>query len=107
MTDDLLEHLLEAEARAQQLVQSSDEERQAILTAARAEARKAEDNFAQRVVEIQTALLNQAEQRAGRAIADLQREYEQRRLSLQAQYEQRGQVALAAALALFKTTETD
>ncbi len=100
MADETLKRLLEAEAKAEQIIARADDERQAIIEQAKRDARVAEQQHAERMAELHTSLLAQAEQRAQQTIAELQRRHKEQAESLRASALRNEQQALAAAIAL-------
>jgi vacuolar-type H+-ATPase subunit H len=100
MAEDVLLRLLEAEKRAEELVSAADREREAAVRAAIEEARDAERRFERRIPEIQAAFLDQARERAQRAINELSRRYGEHRRKLVEQAGERRDEALDAATAL-------
>jgi vacuolar-type H+-ATPase subunit H len=100
MVDETLKRLLDAEAKAEAAVVRADEERQSIVEQARREAAAAEQQHARRVAEIHASFLAQAEQRAQRSIADLQRHHTEQAAALRAAARLNERQALDAAVAL-------
>jgi vacuolar-type H+-ATPase subunit H len=104
MADETLKRLLDAEAKAEQVIARADGERQAIVEQARQEATAAEQHHAKRVAEIHAAFQTEAEQRAQQTITELQRRYAEHTLALRASAEQREVEALDEALTLLTGT---
>jgi vacuolar-type H+-ATPase subunit H len=100
MADGTLKRLLDAEARAEQIVARADEERQAIIEQAKGEAAAAEKQHAERMAEIHAAFLVQAEQRAQQTIAVLQQRHAGQIVALRTSAQHHEQQALAGAIAL-------
>ncbi len=100
MVDETLKRLLDAEAKAEQVVARADEERQAIIEQARQEAHTTEVHHDKRVAEIHAAFHAQAEQRAQQSVAELQRRYAEHILALRASAKRQEQQAIEDALAL-------
>lgn len=107
MVDEPLKRLLDAEARAEDIIARADAERQRMIEQARSEAREAEQQHAARVAEIHASFLAQAEQRAQQTIAELKRRHGERSAALQNAAEQRKQQAIEAAVALLTATKRD
>ena len=80
--DDQLQRLLEAEARAQALIDGANQERQRILEAALAAVRDAEARYESGRAELRAPFLNEAHARAEQAIAELSRKYGERHRTL-------------------------
>jgi vacuolar-type H+-ATPase subunit H len=80
--DDQLQRLLEAEARAQALIEGANRERQHILEDALAAVRDAEARFEARRTELRAPFLNEAHVRAEQAVAELSRKYGERHRTL-------------------------
>jgi V/A-type H+-transporting ATPase subunit G/H len=104
--DDLLKQLLETELKAEAIVKDADSAREKILREARAEAKRAEDNFADRIANLQKVLNEKAEQRATQTIAESKKRFEERCQKLQSLAHSREQEAVEAALAIILNTET-
>lgn len=105
MVDETLKRLLEAEAKAEQIIARADEERQSIIEQAKRDARVAEQQHAERMAEIHASFLAQAEQRAQQTIVELQRRHEEQVHSLRSSAQRNEQQALADAIALLTGTE--
>ena len=104
MVDETLKRLLEAEAKAEQIIARADEERQAIIEQAKRDARIAEQQHAERMAEIHTSFLAQAEQRAQQTIVELQRRHKDQLQALRASAQRNEQQALDDAIALLTGT---
>ncbi len=104
MAEEPLKRLLDAEARAEQVIARADEERRSIVEQARAEVQAQEARHAERVKEIQAAYLAQAEQRARQSITELRRRHQERAAALRAAAAAMEQRALDAALQLITAT---
>jgi V/A-type H+-transporting ATPase subunit G/H len=98
--EDTLKRLLDAELRAQALVDQANKERDRMIQQALEEARSADERFTARIPEIQSSFLGKAEERAGQTIGEMTRRYEERRRNLRAMAEGRGGEAVEAALAI-------
>jgi len=100
MVDETLKRLLDAEAKAEQIIAHADEEHQVIIDQARRDARAAEQQHAERMAEIHSSCLAQAEQRAQQTILELRRHYDELSLALRASAQRHEQRALDEAVAL-------
>jgi CMP-N-acetylneuraminic acid synthetase len=100
MIDETLKRLLNAEMEAEQIVACADRERKLIIEQAKHEASTAVQQHAERIAEIRSSLLAQAEQRAQQSIATMQRRHDEQVLALRAASELNEQQALDEAIAL-------
>ncbi|MDD5390985.1 MAG: hypothetical protein PHD37_16740 [Gallionellaceae bacterium] len=98
--EDSLKRLLEAEARAQNIIDAASTERQRILDEALAAAREAEARFESGRVELRAPFLKEAGGRADQAVAELSRKYEERQRNLREMASRHEQEAVDAALNL-------
>lgn len=98
--EDTLKKLLDAELRAQALVQQAFKDRDLMVEKAQEEARSAEERFTARIPELRASFLSKADERADQTIAELQRRYEERCEQLRSLAEERRQDAAAAAVAI-------
>lgn len=98
--DDTLKRLLDAELRAEQVVQEAKVKREEITRQALEEARHAEQRFHARVNELHAAFVDKAKGRADQTIAELQRRYDERSKELRKSAEDRESEAVEAALTL-------
>lgn len=98
--DDTLKQLLDAELRAQKLVDRAFAERDRLTRQAQTEAKAAEQRFEKRIPEIHASFMNKAEQRAVQSIAELQRREQEKRSELESMAQERMQDAVRAALAI-------
>ncbi len=98
--EDPLKRLLEAEARAQNIIDAASAERQRILDEALAAARDAEARFEAGRAELRAPFLKEARARADQAVAELARKYEERRRNLREMATRHEQEAVDAALSL-------
>ena len=96
--DNTLKRLIEAESRAEQLVEEAKLKREEVTRKALEEARHAEQRFTDRVPELYASFLEKAEARAEQTIHELQRRYDERNKALRALAETREQEAIEAAL---------
>lgn len=98
--DDPLKRLLEAEARAQGIIDAASMERQRLLDDALAAAREAEVRFEAGRAELRAPFLKEANSRADQAVAELARKYEERQRNLRDMSSRHEQEAVDAALNL-------
>ena len=98
--EDTLKRLLDAELRAQALVDQAFKERDRMVEKALEEARSAEQRFTARIPEIQASFVSKAEERADQTIAELERRFAERRQSLEAMADERRQEAAETAIAV-------
>jgi len=104
MVDETLKRLLDAEAKAEQIVKRAEEERQAIIEQAKHDARLAEQLHAERMAELHASFLAQAEQRAQQTITALQQHHDEQAQALRISTQRNEQQALAEAVALLTGT---
>ena len=98
--EDPLKRLLEAEARAQGLIDAASAERQRILDEALAAARDAEARFEAGRADLRAPFIKEAHGRADQAVAELARKYEERQRNLRGMASRHEQEAVDAALNL-------
>ncbi len=103
--DDPLKRLLEAEARAQAIIEAASQERQHLLDQALAGARDAEARFEAGRADLRAPFLKEAQGRAEQAVAELSRKYEERQRSLRDMASRHEQEAVDAALNLLLDPE--
>lgn len=97
--EDPLKRLLEAEARAQGIIDAASADRQRILDDALAAARDAEARFELGRADLRAPFLKEAHGRADQAIAELTRKYDERQRALRDMATRHEQEAVDAALA--------
>ncbi|ESQ13808.1 MAG TPA: ATPase [Chromatiaceae bacterium] len=98
--DNTLKRLLDAELRAEKLVQEAEQEQERIIQTAIREARSGDERFTARIPDLHRAAIRKAEERAEQTIAELKRRYDERHVQLRDMAEQHEQEALQAAFAL-------
>jgi vacuolar-type H+-ATPase subunit H len=98
--EDPLKRLLEAEARAQSIIDAASAERQRILDEALAAAHDAEARFEAGRTDLRAPFLKEAHGRADQAVAELARKYEERQRNLRDLASRHEQEAVDAALNL-------
>jgi V/A-type H+/Na+-transporting ATPase subunit G/H len=99
--DDQLQRLLEAEVRAQAIIDDADHERKRMIEDALAAARDAETRFEAGKAELRAPFLNEAQGHAEQAIAELARKHGERQRTLRELASRHESEAVGAALALF------
>ncbi len=98
MAEEPLKRLLEAEARAEQVIARADEERRRIVEQAKHEVQASEQRHAEHVKEIHATNLAQAEQRAQQTITELKRRHAERAAALRTSAATMEQRALDSAV---------
>jgi V/A-type H+/Na+-transporting ATPase subunit G/H len=98
--DDQLQRLLEAEARAQAVIDGASHERQRMIEASLAAVRDAEARFEAGRAELRAPFLNEAQGRAEQAVAELARKYGERQRALRELASRHESEAVDAALTL-------
>jgi V/A-type H+-transporting ATPase subunit G/H len=98
--DDQLQRLLEAEARAQAVIDAAGIERQRIIDDTLEAVRSAEARFEASRAELRAPYLSEAHGRADQAVAEISRKYGERQRSLRALAARHETEAVNAALTL-------
>jgi vacuolar-type H+-ATPase subunit H len=98
--DDQLQRLLEAEARAQAVIDAASQERQRMIDAALSAVREAEARFEAGRGELRAPFLHEAQARAEQAVAELARRYGERQRTLRDLASRHESEAVDAALEL-------
>lgn len=98
--EDHLKRLLEAEAKAQTIVEAASAERQITLDEALATARGAELRFETERTALRAPYIKEAQSRAEHAVAELVRKYDERQRNLREMASRHEQEAVDAALNL-------
>ncbi len=98
--DDQLQRLLEAEARAQAVIDAASQERRRIVDDALVAVRDAEARFEVGRVKLRAPFLNEAHGRADQAAAELSRKYGERQRNLRDLAVRHESEAVNAALSL-------
>ncbi len=98
--DQTLKRLLDAEKRAQRVVDDAQVEHERILDEARATARDEERRFDEKMAALRASLEAQAGEEADRHIAELERRFEERGRELEALAAEYREAALEAAMAI-------
>ncbi len=96
--EDQLKRLLEAEARAQAIIEAASHERQRLLDQVLAGVHEAETRFEANRADLRAPFLKEAQGRAEQAVAELTRKYEERQRNLRAMAGRHEQEAIDAGL---------
>ncbi len=96
--EDPLKRLLDAEARAQGIIDTASHDRQRLLDDALATAREAEARFEAGRAELRAPYLKEAKGRSNQSVAELARKYEERQRNLRDMASRHEQEAVDAAL---------
>ncbi len=96
-----LKLLLDAEARAETLVDGATRECERLIEQAHAEVRAAEQRTEAHIPEMRSSFLGKAEERAKLAVAEMERRYQKRGELLHSLAQEHREEAVGAALALF------
>ncbi len=96
--EDPLKRLLDAEARAQEIIDAASHERQHLLDDALTAARESEVRFEAGRADLRAPFLKEAKGRADQAVAELARKYEERQRNLRDMATRHEQEAVGAAL---------
>jgi V/A-type H+-transporting ATPase subunit G/H len=96
--EDVLTRLLDAEARAREIIEAGTHERQRMLDEALAAANEAQRRFEQGRAELRAPFLAEAHTRAEQSVAELTRRYEERQKVLREMASRHEQEAVRAAL---------
>lgn len=103
--DDALKRLLDAEARAREVIDAASQERQRMLDEALAAANDAQARFEQDRVQLRAPFLAEARSRADQSVAELSRKYEERQKGLREMASRHEEEAVRAALELILDPE--
>ncbi len=95
--DDTLKRLLAAENAASDLVKKAQADSELVLQAALDEARQQDERFQGRIPELHAAFLEKSDQRAQQTVAEMERRFEERLISLREAAEANEEQALDAA----------
>jgi len=98
--DDQLQRLLEAEARAQAVIEAASQERQRIIDDTLAAVRDAEARFDAGRAALRAPFMHEAQARADQAVVELTRSYSERQRILRDLTSRHEAAAVEAALAL-------
>ena len=100
MAEETLKRLLDAEAKAEEVIAHADEERRKIIEEAEAEIRASEQRHAEHVREIRANFTAQAETRAQQTLTELKRRHAERAAAMRTAAASMEAQALDAAIAL-------
>lgn len=103
--DDALKRLLDAEARAREVIDAASQERQHMLDEALAAANDAQARFEQDRAQLRAPFLAEARSRADQSVAELSRKYEERQKGLREMASRHEDEAVRAALELILDPE--
>jgi vacuolar-type H+-ATPase subunit H len=95
--DDTLKRLLAAENAASDLVDRARSDSEGLVQTALQETRKQEERFHARIPELHASFLEKSEQRARQTVAEMERRFEERLISLREAAEGNEEKALNAA----------
>lgn len=98
--EDTLKRLLDAERRAQVLVDQAIEDRDRMIEQARDEVRLAEEGLDLRIPELRSSLALKAEERARQTVAELQRRFQERKQQLEVMAQASREDAVEAAMGI-------
>ncbi|HIP53364.1 MAG TPA: ATPase [Chromatiales bacterium] len=97
---DTLTRLIEAELKAEAIVEAANREREQLVHQAVSEARLAEQRFEARIGEIRESFMQKAIERAEQTVAEMQRRFDERKSRLEEAAAQHDKEALDAVIAL-------
>jgi vacuolar-type H+-ATPase subunit H len=103
--DDTLKRLLDAEARAREVIDAATRERQQLLDDALAAANDAQARFEQDRADLRAPFLAEARSRADQSVAELSRKYEERQKGLREMASRHEDEAVRTALELILDPE--
>lgn len=98
--DDALKRLLDAEAKAEAIIDNAARERERLINEALEGAREAETRFESARDHLRSPYLKEAEARAEQAVGELTRKYEERQRALRDLSARHEEEAVTAALGL-------
>ena len=104
---DSLKELLDAEAKAEAIVAEGEQERDRIIQKSLDDAREMENQFLQRLPELQQSFLDKARHRADQTIAEMKLRYDERNKSLRELAQQHETEALDHARTLILKATAD
>ncbi len=104
---DSLKELLEAETQAEAIVAEGEQERDRIIQKALDDAKEMENQFLQRLPELQQSFLDKARHRADQTVAEMKLRYDERSKSLRALADKHETEALDHALTLILEATAD
>lgn len=95
--EDTLKRLLTVEIQAEELVTQANAEREQLVALTLQEVQQAEQDFKAKIPEIRASLVEKAEIQAAQTIAELDKRYENKKMSLRYLAEDNREKALAVA----------
>lgn len=95
---DILKRLLDAELKAQSLVNEAKQQRDIITKEAQQEVQRAEERFNARIPELYSSFENKAQERAMQTISELQRRCDERCSALTSEAEEHHDNAVSSVL---------
>lgn len=98
--EDALKRLLDAEAKAEAIIEDAARERERLINEALESAREAESRFESSIQGLRAPYLKEAESRAEQTVAELTRKYEERQRALRELASRHEEEAVAAAMGL-------
>ncbi|MGQ9685491.1 MAG: hypothetical protein ACUVT2_04175 [Thiobacillaceae bacterium] len=98
--EDALQRLLDAEAKAEAIIEDAARERERLINEALQSAREAESRFESSIQVLRAPYLKEAESRAEQTVAELTRKYEERQRALRELAARHEEEAVAAAMGL-------
>ncbi len=102
--ENIIKQLLDAEVRAETLVNNAKAERKLMVDQALADIQQEEQQFEARLPELHADFLSKAQNRAEQSIGELQRRYQERTQQLSALAKQHEAESLETALRLLTAT---
>ena len=96
----ILKRLLDAETKAQRLLDHTEGESGRIVREALTDAEAAEERFAARIPELQSSFVEKAQERAALSVGEMQRRYEDRLATINQLAEEHREEAINAAMAI-------
>jgi vacuolar-type H+-ATPase subunit H len=98
--EDALKRLLDAEAKAEAIIEGAAQERERLINEALESARETEARFEAGIQDLRGPYLKEAESRSEQAVGELTRKYEERQRALRELATRHEEEAVAAALGL-------
>jgi V/A-type H+/Na+-transporting ATPase subunit G/H len=105
--ENVLQRLLDAELKAQSLVEDAKKQRDRLVDEAREEVKRAEQRFESRIPDIHASFIDKAEERAQTYIKELDRRYQERKELLIEVSERNQQQAVDKVLELLLDAENN
>jgi vacuolar-type H+-ATPase subunit H len=98
--DDVLQRLLEAERRAEEIARQASQDKEHRIEQALADARQEDAQFEARLPELRQAFVQKAQQRAEQTIGELRKRHDERHSQVRQLADQNEATALRAAFQL-------